>query len=194
MSRGLVLVVALAVGLGVTGWQVYATSRAAGPALPVLSTLGGDFRMDSTLGTSASMSQFRDEVVLLNFGFTSCPHVCPTVLARMRDTIQALPAGQVSVRPVFVTLDPQRDTIERLQAYLSAFGDSFVGLSGSPEELAQAAAAYKVHYEGDDGGSFLHSSQIYLLDKQGNTRATFGQSVTVAKIVATVRQLLEEST
>lgn len=193
MSRGLVLVIVTAIGLGLAGWQLRAPSA---PPLPVLSTLGGDFRMASTLGQPASLTQFRDQIVLLNFGFTSCPHVCPTVLARMRDTIAALPASAQSVLPVFVTVDPQRDTVEHLQAYLAVFGDSFIGLSGSAQETAQAAAAYKVHYEqipSTDGYSFSHSSQIYLLDKQGNTRATFGQNVTVESMVATISQLLEEN-
>lgn len=195
MSRISVLIVAVMVIAAAFGWQsVRATSVA---PLPVLYTLGGDFALPSTLGRDVGLADFHGEVVLLNFGFTSCPDVCPVAMARMRDVLRALPGAPL--RPVFVTLDPARDSVARLAPYVAAFDARFVGVTGSAAQIADAAARYRVYSEqrpADASGNYgiAHSGQIYLLDGDGRVRATFGESVTVAAMVATVRRLLAEMT
>ncbi len=156
--------------------------------LPVLDTLGGDFSLDSTLGKSLGPAAFRGELVLVNFGFTHCPDVCPTTLARMRDVVAALPDAPINV--LFVTLDPERDTIEQLRPYLGAFGSQFIGLSGSTEAVAEVWQQYRVYREVDQSGNFTHSNEIYLLDQQGRTRGTFDGNVKIEEMVETVARLI----
>jgi protein SCO1/2 len=194
VSRASAIVTAVLILAGVAGWQSLRATAAA--PLPVLYNLGGDFTLPSTLGRAVSLADFHGEVVLLNFGYTSCPDVCPTALARIRDVLHALP--EAPLQPVFVTLDPERDTLGRLAPYVGAFDARFVAVTGSAAEISDAAARYHVYSEkrmvdSPLGYSIDHSGQIYLLDGDGRVRATFGESVTVPAMVTTVRQLLAET-
>lgn len=193
MNRISVLAVAAMLLAGAIGWQsVRATSVM---PLPLLYTLGGDFTLPSTLGREVSLADFHGEVVLLNFGFTNCSDVCPTAMARMRDVVHALP--EEPLRGVFVTLDPAHDSIDRLAPFVAAFDAQFVGLTGTDAQINGTAARYRVYRKtgpADATGNYgiVHSGQIYLLDGDGRVRATFGESVTVEAMVATVRRLLAE--
>lgn len=194
MSRISVIAVALLILSSAIAWQ---NTRATNTApLPVLYTLGGDFALPSTRGSNLQLAALRPDVVLLNFGYTSCPDVCPTALARMRDVIAAMP--DAAVQPVFVTLDPARDTVDRLAPYVAAFDPRFIAATGSAAEIAAVAAQFHVYHathvdEASATYSIDHSAQIYLVDALGRVRATFGESVTVPKMIATVRQLLTEA-
>lgn len=195
MTRGAAWLLACLLIGSVLGWQVWRTSRAVDP-LPVLYTLGGDFTLDSTLGEPLSLSSLQGGLVLLNFGYTACPDVCPTALARMRDVLEGIGVPE-RVQPVFVTLDPERDSVDRIAPYLQFFNPRFIGFTGTEAEIAAAAGHYKVFYqrepsESADGYSISHSSHIYLLDGAGRVRATFGEGVPVPDIVATVDRLLSE--
>ncbi len=194
MNRLTAMLLACAVLAGVIGWQ---SVRLATPQpLPVLYTLGGDFELTSTLGGTRRLADFKGEIVLLNFGFTSCPDVCPTALARMRDVVDAV-RHDAAIRVLFVTIDPDRDTLERLTPYVSYFGAGFVGLTGNHAAIESAMASYNVYAERQPlesalGYTIAHSAQIYLLDDEGRVRATFGESVSVPSMVDTVRALLAE--
>jgi protein SCO1 len=165
------------------------------PPLPVLDTLGGEFTIPSTVGRDVSLSDFRGQIVLMTFGYTTCPTVCPTVLAKMRAVLRQIPTASQQIQPLFVTIDPHRDELEKLKPYLAFFDTTFIGLSGSQSQLDQIADRYKVHIERQvldsamDYG-FSHNDHIYLLDQDGRVRATFGSSVKAEKIVANVNQLL----
>jgi protein SCO1/2 len=166
------------------------------PPLPVLDTLGGEFALPGTLGAISRLADFRGDVVLLTFGYTGCPDVCPTVLSRMRDVIEALPAEHADrVRPVFITLDPARDTVDRLVPYLGFFGGRFVGLTGSEAQIGEVASAYKVFVErvqpgSHGGGPISHSTEIYLLDGEGRVRTTLGPAVSVSTMVQALEKVL----
>jgi protein SCO1 len=194
MNRASVLAVAVLILAGAVGWQSLRATAAA--PLPVLYTLGGDFALPSTLGHPLSLADFHGDIVLLNFGYTSCPDICPTALARIRDVLNALPGAPL--RPVFITLDPARDSLDRLAPYVAAFDSRFVAMTGTEAQIADAAARYRVYSEKQaaqsaHGYSIDHSGQIYLLDADGRVRATFGESVTVPAMVAAVRQLLVQT-
>ena len=194
MSRANAIVIAVLILVGAAGWQSLRATAA--PPLPVLYNPGGDFELPSTLGRAVSLTDFHGDVVLLNFGYTSCPDVCPTALARIRDVLHALP--DAPLQPVFVTLDPERDTLDLLAPYVGAYDARFVALTGSAAEISDAASHYHVYSEkrmvdSPLGYSIDHSAQIYLLDGDGRVRATFGESVTVPAMVTTVRQLLAET-
>ena len=195
MLKRILLIVSV-IAAGVAGW--YTKRNLMEPAeLPYLKTLGGDFVLMSTLGKPAALSDFRGRVILLNFGYMNCPDVCPTVLARMRAVIDQLPDVDIDTQPIFITLDPARDTTDRLRPYVRYFGDSFIGLSGTPEQIESVSKLFKVVAtkesptgEGDYG--FIHSSHIYLLDTHGNVRMTFDQNIPLPVMVQTVYQLIAQ--
>lgn len=197
MSRARALVIAaLLLGAGVVAARFAAPFLVPQPSLPVLDALGGEFSLPSTLGRDTPLSEFRGRLVLLNFGFASCPDVCPTVLSRMRQALLGLGDDAAEVQPVFVTIDPERDTLETLGPYVKHFHPAFIAMSGTPEDTRTAAALFKVYYAREDnpqiGYGFAHSDQIYLLDRQGRVRATFANTATTGDMVASMRRLLAE--
>jgi protein SCO1/2 len=108
--------------------------------------------------------------MLVFFGYTSCPDVCPATLQVITAALEQLGDKARDVVPVFITVDPERDSVPVMADYLSHFGPRFVGLTGSPEEIAAAARAYRVYYSklsGDNAGLFDHSSIIYLMGRNG---------------------------
>jgi protein SCO1 len=163
--------------------------------LPILDTLGGEFALPSTKGRTIKLSEFRGKVVLLNFGFTSCPDVCPTVLAKIRALLEALGDQSDEIQPLFVTIDPERDSIEKLIGYLPYFHPSIIGLRGDNKELAEIADLYNVLYQKESidsklGYGFLHNDHIYLIDQQGQVRAMYSGSVKPMTIIEEIKTLL----
>lgn len=164
--------------------------------LPINTRLGGDFQLQSTQPAETRLSDFKGRVVLLNFGYTSCPDVCPTVLNRIAKVMNALEDDRTKVQPLFVSFDPARDTVERLKAYLNYFGKDFIGMTGTPEQIAAVAKQYGVVYIAQQSGSaagveYAHSDYIYLLDQQGRVRALFSSTEPVAHMTDAVESLLD---
>jgi len=193
LRRGLLFLATLLLA-GVTTLLLVQRS---GPPLPVLDNLGGDFSLPSTLGHVVSSSEYRGELVLLNFGFTSCPDVCPTVLAKMRALLLDLDALGIQVQPLFVTLDPERDSLPVLTGYLEHFHPAFVGMTGTLEQIAAVAARYRVQHErerldSEFGYGISHSSHVYLIDSRGRVRAMFGGSQPLAEMLEDTRRLAAE--
>ena len=131
--------------------------------------------------------------MLVYFGYTYCPDICPTSLMAMSQGLDAFaesnPALAKEVVPVFVTVDPARDTVATLSAYAPHFHEDLVALTGTAEQVAGAAKAYRVYYakaEGDATGDYLmdHSGFIYLMDRAGGYRAHFPHNATAAEIAA----------
>jgi protein SCO1/2 len=155
-----------------------------------------DFELTDENGHLFRLSDQRGDVVLLFFGYTSCPDVCPTTLATWRKVHEALGDDAGQVRFVFVTVDPERDTAERLGLHVNAFNPDFVGLTGRPEELQPVYDVFDVYYEKDtSSGSALgylvnHTATTFVLDPEGQwrLRETFGTEV--EDIVHDIRQLL----
>jgi cytochrome oxidase Cu insertion factor (SCO1/SenC/PrrC family) len=167
-------------------------------ALPVLDTVGGDFTLPSTLGRDVALEDYRGRLVLLNFGFAQCPDVCPAVLTRMRALLLDLAALGIEPQPLFVTIDPERDTVEVLERYVAHFHPALVGLTGPAAKLADVAEQYRVYAEkealdSDADYGFAHSSHIYLIDGHGRVRAMFGASHTLERMTAEVRSLAPPS-
>ncbi len=166
-------------------------------SLPVNQRLGGDFELPSTLGKNTSLSQFKGKVVLLNFGYTSCPDICPMVVARMAQVLKRLGQDKQQVQALFVTFDPARDSVAQLKAYLEFFDPSIVGFSGTEEQVRKVASQYGVIYmpteaQSAAGTLYSHSDFIYLLDRQGRVRALFATDKPLAEMVDDVRSLLAE--
>lgn len=173
------------------------TSAPSEPPLPVLGRFGGDFRLPATSGGMRALSDFRGRVVLLNFGFTSCPDICPTVLARLAQLRRDLGPDATQTQTLFVSFDPERDSIARLRAYLMHFGPEVVGFSASPAETTRVARQYGVVYQKEDTGSkagygFLHTDYIYLIDDQGRVRKLFATNTPLTEMARDVRRVLAE--
>jgi protein SCO1 len=140
---------------------------------------GADYARDLQLpdadGRPRSLKDFRGKAVVLFFGYTQCPDVCPTTLSEIAEAKRLLGADGARVQGVFVTLDPERDTPQVLKGYLANFDPSFVALRGTPDQVAAVAKDFKIFYrkvEGKTPGSYTldHSAASYVYDPQGRLR------------------------
>lgn len=134
--------------------------------------VGGEFALTDAKGRRVALRDFRGKLVLLYFGFTTCPDVCPTDLAAIGKAIRELGGAGRQVQPLFVTLDPARDTREILGAYAASFHPRLVALTGNEAEVRRVAAAYKVFFEkvpvvGAAGYTIDHTAFTYLVDRGG---------------------------
>jgi protein SCO1/2 len=135
--------------------------------------VGTPFTLTNQHGKRVSLADFRGKIVLLYFGFTFCPDVCPTDLLAIAQTVRSLGKAGDQVQPLFVTLDPARDTREVLRGYVAAFHPRLVALTGSEEEIRRVATAYKVFFEKvtppNSKTYFIdHMAFTFLLDRNGN--------------------------
>ena len=134
-------------------------------------TVGGPFTLTDTTGRPRSDSDFRGKLMIVYFGYTYCPDVCPADLMAITQALDALGPLADGVQPVFITVDPERDT-RVLGEYISAFHHSLIGLTGSPEEIRKVANAYKAFYAkvpDERGGDYAidHTGMIYLMGRDG---------------------------
>lgn len=130
---------------------------------------------DAMTGKPVSAADFRGKVVMLYFGYTQCPDFCPTTLTNLSDVLQKLGAGANDARILFVTVDPNRDTLPILKQYATAIAPQVVGLRGTPDELAALARRYRVAYsvtpaQGNVQYEVTHSSIVYVFDQNGKAR------------------------
>jgi protein SCO1/2 len=138
-----------------------------------------DFSIRGSDGVALTLSHYRGKVVVLGFGYTSCPNVCPVTLAVLAQAHRKLGALGSQVQVIYLTVDPERDSTERLKKYLAAFDPSFVGGTGTAAQMAAVRTNYGVTAERVGTGSdyaVAHSSYIYLITREGKLRAlmTFG--------------------
>lgn len=158
-----------------------------------------DFTLRRSDGTSFQLGQMRGRVVLLFFGYTSCPDICPTTLAELNQAMGKLKESEADrVQVVFVTVDPDRDTPERTQEYVNHFNSGFIGLSGTDEQLAQIWNEYGVFREIVEGTSALgyivnHTARVTLIDAYGNIRISFSFDTPVDDIVHDLKLILKEN-
>lgn len=154
--------------------------------------IGGDFEGVSHHGAPFKFSETNGKLRLIFFGFTHCPDICPTSLATLSAVQDTLGDDAVNVAPVFVTIDPGRDTPDVIKGYISSFHPSTIGVTGSQKQIDSAASAFKVfHSKGrvnDDGGYMVdHSGYIYLMDKEGKYLAHFSYDAAPEKILAALK-------
>jgi protein SCO1/2 len=133
-----------------------------------------DFSLRGSDGKELKLSHYLGKVVILGFGFTSCPDICPTTLATLAQAHKKLGAQAKDVQVIYITVDPERDTPERMHKYLDSFDPTFIGGTGSAEQLAAVRREYGIQAVRKNYGenySFGHSSFIYLIDRKGELRA-----------------------
>lgn len=140
---------------------------------------GADFATDFNLvdhtGQPRQLADYQGKIVALFFGFTHCPDICPTTMADLASAMKLMGAQSDKVQVLFVTVDPERDTEEVLAKFVPSFDSRFIGLTGTPEAIDQAAKTFKIFYakqqeEGQSGYSFDHSAGVYVFDQQGKIR------------------------
>lgn len=147
-------------------------------------------------GNPFRLADYRGKVVLLFFGYTYCPDVCPATMAELRAARSMLKPEQAArVQVVFITVDPARDTPESIQEYVSRIDPTFLGLSGTEQELSAVWKAYGVfrEIEPTDGGSYLvaHTSRVYVIDVNGNFSLSFAFGTPPADVANDLRILLK---
>ena len=156
------------------------------------------FSLQSTEGGTQTAKDFRGKVVAMYFGYTHCPDVCPTTLAKLSGAIKQLGPQAKDVRVLFVTVDPQRDTMPVLKRYVHAFDPThFVGLRGDASATAAIAKRYRVGYtdgkkDADGDYSVSHSSGVFIFDRQGDARLLGTETTPESDYVTDLKQLLSQ--
>ena len=155
--------------------------------------------MDSR-GRAVTNEDFRGSFQLVTFGYTSCPDVCPTTLLEMKEILAALGDKAERLRPIFITVDPERDSAEVLREYTGAFHPRILGLRGSPDLVRRAADSFKVRYEkirapGAPPSSYTvdHSAGMYLLGPDGRLLVKFAYATPSAEVAGRIRVLMNET-
>jgi protein SCO1/2 len=183
----LVGVGALLLTRGVSGPSVETSGKA---------LIGGPFALTDQTGKTVTDQDFRGRYMLVFFGFTHCPDICPAELQVMSATLDELGPKAAQVVPVFITLDPERDTQGVVGEYVKNFAPGFVGLTGSPEAIEEAAKAYRVAYskfqedKTTSDYSIDHSALVYLMGPDGNYITHFAYGTPATKMTETLRRYL----
>jgi protein SCO1/2 len=159
-------------------------------------SIGGPFTLENTDGKAVTDHDFRGKYMLVYFGYTYCPDVCPTTLTAVTAAMDKLGAKAKELEPVFITVDPQRDTPEVMKQYISAFTPALVGLTGTPDQIADVAKEYRVYYAkhvtgpGPNDYSMDHSSILYLMGPDGHFVAPIRADETGDEMAASIGKLL----
>lgn len=159
--------------------------------------IAADFTLHSTGEKTICSSDLRGKYQLIYFGFTHCGDICPTTLMTMRHALDHLGAKAARIQPIFITLDPERDTPEIADAYARRFSPVMLGLSGSAEEIRRTTKGFKVYLKKvaprADGSDYVidHSGFIYLIDPEGNYLAHFPHDSTAAELKAALAKRVE---
>jgi len=158
------------------------------------SQLGGDFTLTDQHGERFQLDQLRGKVVLLFFGYTYCPDICPTELASIAAVFDALEERALQVQGLFVTVDPERDTPEVLNNYVRYFHEDLIGLTGTAAEIERVALQHRVRYskhELDDGNYTIdHSAQLYVIDREGTLTSAVPYGLPAEHVLNVVDDLL----
>ena len=193
-------IAASALWVGVAG--LFAACSPQGPKFQGVDITGADYARDLQLpdqnGQPRSLKDFAGKVVVVFFGYTQCPDVCPTSMSELAEVKRSLGANGDRLQGIFVTVDPERDTPEMLKAYMANFDPSFLALRGTPEQLAAVAKDFKIYYKRVDGQTptsytMDHSAGSYIYDTQGRLRVYYRYGSGAQSLAADVRALLDEA-
>ena len=190
---------ALLVTIGVTGWIVFdratQTTTLAGDGLVVTaSDMGGGFNLVDQNGKPTSEAKFAGKYALIYFGYSFCPDVCPTGLQTISAGIEKAGSRGKNVVPVFISVDPERDTPDQLKQYTALFHNRMEGLTGTKEQIDALTKKFRVYYairkdKADEDYPVDHSSFAYLMDPDWNLVAVFRHEVTPDQIATVLNEL-----
>lgn len=172
-----------------------AVGLAGGIAVQGGAPVGGPFSLVDQTGTPVTDATWRGHWMIVYFGYTTCPDVCPTELQTMAAALDALRGQAAQVVPIFITVDPDRDTPARLADYVKLFDDRLVGLTGTPQQIDTVARAYRVYYAKvtpKESTTYLmdHSSFVYLMGPDGTLRALFRPGTSAQELAEAIRSRL----
>lgn len=189
--RNIIWMMVLSIAIGLIGWRMFnpqqppPTAKQLGQAL-----VRSDFRLIDHLGQKVVAENYFGKWQLVFFGYTFCPDVCPTTLSIISQAMEILGEGADKVVPLFISVDPDRDTPEVLAKYVQAFGSRMVGLTGTPEQVSAAAQAFRIFYSKvpqkglPDGYLMGHSGVIYLMTPDGTYEASFSHERDTSETIA----------
>jgi protein SCO1/2 len=157
--------------------------------------IGNDLNMVDTQGKPRVLADFKGKVTVFFFGFTQCPDVCPTAMAQLAQALELLGDQAGKVQVVLISVDPERDTREILQQYVQTFNPTFMGLTGSADQLASTARSFKAYYAkvpGSQPGQYTmdHAASFYVFDTDAKARVLISGSADPETIAADLKQLL----
>ncbi|MCA0441572.1 MAG: SCO family protein [Proteobacteria bacterium] len=158
---------------------------------------GRDLPLTDQFGKERSIKDFAGKVVVVFFGYTQCPDVCPTSMSELAEVKRSLGADGDKLQGIFVTVDPERDTPEMLKGYMASFDPSFIALRGTPEQLVAVAKDFKIYFKRVDGQTptsytMDHSAGSYVYDTKGRLRVYHRYGAGAQSLAADVRALLDE--
>jgi len=187
----------LFLALLLVGWRVFASPYRYQGSLIDPPPPAADFSLTDQSGQPFRLSDQRGKVVLIFFGYTHCPDVCPITLTDFRRIKEALGNKAEKVTFVFITVDPERDSVERLKAHLGNYDPAIIGLTGTRAELEPVWKSYGVYQAQRDEGSAAgylvdHTARTYLIDPQGNWRLTYAFEMDHSAIIKDVQHILAE--
>lgn len=191
-NRGLlVFVLVLAVLLAGFGYE----NGWYGNAAPDTPALGGPFSLTDQNGATRTDAEFRGKLMLIYFGYTNCPDTCPATLAAMTQTLAQLGPAAAAIQPIFITVDPARDTPQQLKLYAANFDPRFIALTGTPAQLETVEREYRVYASKVPGGPvddalLDHSSVIYLMGRDGKLARLIPPGEKPADMAADIRKYL----
>lgn len=155
-----------------------------------------DFELEAAHGQKVSLKNFQGKLVLLYFGYTFCPDVCPATLSELAKALDILGSQAQDVQVIMISVDPGRDTPEMLAEYVAHFDPSFLGVTGTPEEIAQTAALYGIFYEAHEGTAATgylvdHTATVMVIDQKGHLKLIFPFGMPAEEIAADLAYLLK---
>lgn len=157
--------------------------------------LGRGLELSDYNGKTRTLQDFAGKAVVVFFGFTQCPDVCPTSLAELTEVMKKLGPDAERVQVLLITVDPERDTPEVLKQYVTAFDPRFLGLTGTPDQVKKAAASFKAYYAKaptkDGNYTMDHTAAFYLLDGKGESRVLANNNIGVDALVHDIQALLK---
>jgi protein SCO1/2 len=159
------------------------------------SEMGRDFRLTDHTGKERTLADFRGKVVVIDFGFTRCPDVCPTTLANLASAVRQMGEDANRVQVLFVTVDPKRDTLELLRQYVTAFHPGFLGMGGDPAQIRKTTKDFKMYVAevpGKTADTYTvdHTTQMYAFDREGRVRLVIPHTTAPAAIASDLKILL----
>ncbi len=185
-------------GLGIAEWRSSAIPHMSVAAFQA-PAIGGPFVLTATDGSTVTDATYRGKILLVYFGYTTCPDACPTTLNSIAATLAELGPLAHHIQPLFVTIDPERDTREVLASYVKAFDPRIVGLTGTPDQIAAAARAYGVYYapyktaDAPNGYLMDHTSVVFVMNEEHRFVASFTQDTPATQMADRLRKLVAKT-
>ena len=188
--------------LWISAATIFSACTPQGPKFQGVDLTGADYARDLPLadqyGKNRSLKDFAGKVVVVFFGYTQCPDVCPTSMSELAEVKRALGADGDKLQGIFVTVDPERDTADMLKSYMASFDPSFIALRGTPEQLTAVAKDFKIYFKRVDGQTptsytMDHSAGSYVYDTKGRLRVYHRYGSGTQSLTADVRVLLDEA-